>query len=204
MRPGHKLVLVGLRRGEGNRRAGVEVLPALNCTAISIGQVGVKRKGAVMKTSRIMLLAGVFAAAQPIGPTAAMTVSGQVTDTADSPVAGARIAFANEAIPSQLFSDSTDTDGTFRVSLGAVTAVEQGPMSSLPTAFHLFQNYPNPFNPSTLLPYQVGTTAHVRLRIYNLLGQPIRTLVDQVQPAGLQVMEWDGRGDSGVGVGAGV
>jgi hypothetical protein len=132
----------------------------------------------------------------------AFTVLGEVADGGGRPVVGAAITFANEANPSQQFSDSTQLDGTYRVLLNASTAVLQG--SLLPNTFQLLPNYPNPFNPSTLIPYQVGAATHVRLIIFNLLGQPIRTLVDRVHLAGSEVVEWDGRSDGGQGVGAGL
>jgi len=153
-------------------------------------------------TLKTMLIVGLSAAIMWVVPSFAFTVSGAVVDDEDRPVVGATITFANEGNPSQQFSDSTGIDGTYRVILNASTAVLQG--VSRPNAFQLSPNYPNPFNPSTLIPYQVGTTTHVCLIIYNLLGQPIRTLVDRVHPAGAEVVEWDGRSDSGQGVGAGL
>jgi len=151
-----------------------------------------------------ILLIGVFAAVQPIGANVAVTVSGEVTDVEGKPVADAVITFSSEANSARNYSGLTGVDGTYRIGLQAVTAVEWDPTSPLPTAFHLFPNYPNPFNPSTLIPYQVGATAQVRLRVFNLLGQPIRTLVDRLHSPGAQVVEWDGRSDSQVGVGAGL
>jgi hypothetical protein len=55
---------------------------------------------------------------------------------------------------------------------------------SPPEKFELFQNYPNPFNPTTTICYQLSSDSKVNLRVYNLLGQEIVTLVDGVEPAG--------------------
>ena len=73
-----------------------------------------------------------------------------------------------------------------------------------PTVFQLSQNYPNPFNPLTIIRYQIPEDGKVVLGIYNLLGQPIRTLVDKEQEAGDYRVEWDGRDTEGARVGSGI
>jgi|GEM_PF-6062016 len=67
----------------------------------------------------------------------------------------------------------------------------------IPNESALVQNYPNPFNPSTMIPYQVAREGRVTLRIYSVLGQLIRTLVNENQPAGYHEIRWDGRSDTG-------
>ncbi len=68
----------------------------------------------------------------------------------------------------------------------------------------LAPNVPNPFNPNTLIPYRLDTDGPVRLEIYNLLGQRIRILVDEVQAAGSYRVSWDARDGRGGAVAAGV
>jgi hypothetical protein len=67
----------------------------------------------------------------------------------------------------------------------------QGMEHELPTNFALEQNYPNPFNPVTTLRYQLPVSNYVTLKIYNILGQEIRTLVDGVQDAGFKTVEFE-------------
>ncbi|NKB71284.1 MAG: T9SS type A sorting domain-containing protein [Candidatus Latescibacteria bacterium] len=73
-----------------------------------------------------------------------------------------------------------------------------------PDRYALESNYPNPFNGQTTIAYQVPRHTQVRLGIYNALGQPIRQLVETVQPAGHYQIAWDGRDDSGSPVGSGL
>jgi hypothetical protein len=60
-----------------------------------------------------------------------------------------------------------------------------------PSNFKLEQNYPNPFNPSTNIAYYVGSKGFVTLKIYNILGQEIRTLVNEVKDAGRYVVNFN-------------
>ncbi|MDP2208032.1 MAG: BACON domain-containing carbohydrate-binding protein [Bacteroidota bacterium] len=61
----------------------------------------------------------------------------------------------------------------------------------IPKQFALEQNYPNPFNPITVFRYQLPIGCKVTLRIYNLLGQEIKSLVNDWQDAGYKTVEWD-------------
>ncbi len=76
--------------------------------------------------------------------------------------------------------------------------------SVIPVEFSLAQNYPNPFNPSTTIAYSLKERIEVRLRIYNLLGQEVRTLVNQIQEAGKQQVVWNGLNNDGVPVASGI
>lgn len=76
--------------------------------------------------------------------------------------------------------------------------------SSRPTEFELSQNYPNPFNPGTEIEYTLHKPAYVTLQIYNLLGQEVKTLVNEHQPAGSYHIIWDGKNDQGKKVSSGV
>ncbi len=73
-----------------------------------------------------------------------------------------------------------------------------------PAAIGLADNHPNPFNSSTQIVYRLGSDGPVRLEIFNTLGQPLRTLVDEVQTAGRYRVHWDARDRRGAAVAAGV
>lgn len=80
-----------------------------------------------------------------------------------------------------------------------------GVAGQVPKAFALNQNYPNPFNPSTLISYDLNKSMkNVTLKVYNLLGQEVKTLVNQPQDAGIYRVEWDGTDDSGRQMASGV
>jgi flagellar hook assembly protein FlgD len=85
-----------------------------------------------------------------------------------------------------------------------VTAVNDRPTSSMPTEFALLQNYPNPFNPSTQIAYDLASARHVSLKIFNTMGQVVKTLVESEQPAGRYTITWDGTSDTGTRVTSGV
>lgn len=65
-----------------------------------------------------------------------------------------------------------------------------GDNNSTPREFSLEQNYPNPFNPSTAISYQLAGTSHVTLKVFDLLGREVATLVNGVKPAGRYEATW--------------
>ncbi|MFQ5865299.1 MAG: amidohydrolase family protein [bacterium] len=84
------------------------------------------------------------------------------------------------------------------------TSVSSPETEGWPETFELSQNYPNPFNPTTIIQYQVFKRSHVKLVIYNILGQKIATLVNEVQPAGVYSVAWHGMDDRGRNVASGI
>lgn len=77
-------------------------------------------------------------------------------------------------------------------------------VKEIPTSFALSQNYPNPFNPTTTIKYQVAENAKVSLTIYDMLGQKVKTLIDNEQEAGYYTVRWDGTNESGSKVTSGI
>jgi hypothetical protein len=75
---------------------------------------------------------------------------------------------------------------------------------SLPKNFSVSQNYPNPFNPTTTIEFDVPNKSQVNLTVYNVLGQKVKTLVNQEMAAGTYKADWDGRGESGTSISSGI
>ena len=73
----------------------------------------------------------------------------------------------------------------------------------VPATTALLGNAPNPFNPDTQIRYQLHEPANVTLTVFNVLGQPVRTLVTGNVVAGVHSTNWDGRNNSGLSVGTG-
>jgi len=76
--------------------------------------------------------------------------------------------------------------------------------SELPIRFELFQNYPNPFNPTTTIKYALPAASKIKLRIFDMFGREVNTLVEGVQEAGYKIVEWNATNRFGQPVASGV
>jgi subtilisin family serine protease len=76
--------------------------------------------------------------------------------------------------------------------------------SVVPTDFALLQNYPNPFNSSTTLRYRVQEAAHVTIKIFDLLGREVRTVLNASVPRAIRTVEWDGTTSNGTTAASGI
>ena len=128
--------------------------------------------------------AGLTATFDPTNPLAANTVFTATITTGAKDLAGN--ALANNYVWS------------------VTPGIPQVEARSIPQIFALQPNYPNPFNPSTTILYQLPVSSSVSLEIYDVLGQKVRTLIEQVQPAGFHRVMWDSRNEGGTQVAAGV
>ena len=61
----------------------------------------------------------------------------------------------------------------------------------LPTSFELSQNYPNPFNPTTTISFSISSSAFTSLKVYDILGNEVETLVNEEKPAGTYELQFD-------------
>jgi hypothetical protein len=81
------------------------------------------------------------------------------------------------------------------------STVLSGPV---PAEYGLGENFPNPFNPRTIIKYQLPYKSHVTIKIFDIRGNEIISLVDGLENAGYRQVEWDGRNSAGQRVAAGM
>ena len=101
-------------------------------------------------------------------------------------------------------SDFKFVDVTIDDKNATVTVVEKDLPNEIPTDWQLCQNHPNPFNPETSIRYQVPKIALVKIEVFNLLGQRIKTLVNEEKSPGTYQVIWSGLDDQGKSVVSGI
>lgn len=80
----------------------------------------------------------------------------------------------------------------------------QNSENTRPAGFSLSQNYPNPFNPTTNFRFSLARSAHVRVDIFNILGQRVMTVVNEKMRPGVYLVDWDGKDEKGNLVSSGI
>ena len=130
-------------------------------------------------------------------------------------------SYAQEVISNSLISSGASTSSnssyTFTGTVGQpaigeasnasytlISNVEEEEGYKLPTDYKLFQNYPNPFNPETTIKFKIPKTSFVTIKIYNVIGELIRTLVNTQKQPGIYSVKWDSMNNSGNIVSSGV
>ena len=137
-----------------------------------------------------------------------VSISGSLTTNSSPLQIGTRLNLAADTFSGKLddlrvFSSvlsETEIQSLFNENVTAV--YDNG--KHIPDQYFLGQNYPNPFNPTTVISYQLLEVSDVELTIYNQLGQKVRTLVNERQPAERYQIEWDGHDQLGTQVGSGL
>jgi len=107
-----------------------------------------------------------------------------------------------EVIVTGELADGTSFEGT-----DTIRVIDEGNKAGQEISqdtFGLSQNYPNPFNPTTTIEYSIAEDSHVTLKIYNLSGQLVKTLVYEYQTPGHYAITWYGDNDTGQEVASGV
>lgn len=136
------------------------------------GQPGAQGAGAVIR------LKGKISSAARLGEVITLTLNDIVAQNHEGHVG---------ALPSSLLQ--------LVVGAGANVALQRN--SRTVTEYQLYQNYPNPFNPETMIAYDILEAGHVTLRLFNTVGQEVRTLIDEMQSPGAYQVHWDGRNTLG-------
>lgn len=92
--------------------------------------------------------------------------------------------------------------GVFRAFVG-----DHGDMDTeyyVPSSFAIHQNYPNPFNPTTTIGFELPSSSHVSLVVYDVLGRRVTSLVDNTMRAGVHQVVWNGKSTSGSSLSSGI
>jgi hypothetical protein len=92
----------------------------------------------------------------------------------------------------------------FKLLVGSKDFVEKTLAEMKPESFELSQNFPNPFNSSTSISFKLPQESHIKIEIYNTVGQRIKNLVTGLYQTGVHTIIWDGADNSGQSVASGV
>ncbi|MBL7094528.1 T9SS type A sorting domain-containing protein [candidate division KSB1 bacterium] len=126
-----------------------------------------------------------------------MDVNGDSTFNLNEPV-----AFTDKLIT--VYSNSTTADINLHLKSQVFTSVPTETADLSPMEFELLPNYPNPFNPATTIKYQLPKNSFVSIKIYNVMGKEIVTLVNEEVDAGFHQVVWDARDVADLDLSSGV
>lgn len=94
--------------------------------------------------------------------------------------------------------------GGFNLAQIQINPTQNGVFEEFDEYIFVGKNYPNPFNESTVIPIFIGARSHIDLTVFDLRGQLVKTLANQIYPPGHYSFEWDGQDENGRAVGSGV
>jgi len=87
-------------------------------------------------------------------------------------------------------ASNKQTAGFWHVQRYLLTSVKEKSVEELPREYRLEQNYPNPFNPSTTIEFALPEESQVSIKLFNVLGEEVATLVEWIEPAGFHKVQW--------------
>ena len=118
-----------------------------------------------------------------------------------------RIVFTNIFSRKIIFDKIGGLEYEFKVVVGESGYVDQmikDLLEVIPNNFSLSKNYPNPFNPITNLDFSIPKRSNITLRVFNMMGQEVITLINEKRSYGNYSISWDGLDEKGVNVASGV
>lgn len=133
---------------------------------------------------------------------AQIIIEGTVKDTDSNPVVNALIQIFESEDKSNTFSTYTDQNGYFIINNIYSDVIDNE--VNIPNDQIILRNYPNPFNPSTIIYYELPESGRIEIKIYDILGQEIRSLLNKFQKNGTYNIIWDGKNNWGTAVAAGI
>jgi len=144
-------------------------------------------------TSVMMVSASVGYVVGDLGVILATTDGGEVwTAQASGTTAGLKEVSFSDATTGTIVGDAGTILRT--TTGGGVTTVGEGGQGGRPESWILHQNYPNPFNPTTVIGFQISDRGFVSLRVYDLLGRDVATLVNEIKEPGSYSVQFDAAG----------
>lgn len=120
--------------------------------------------------------------------------------TALEPIYGEALFYLGN-LAGQVFPPAVEL-GPIDISIS--TGVSEGEDNPLPILFYLEQNHPNPFNSTTMIHYSIPQQAHVRIEIFNILGQTVKLLINRQEMPGSHSISWDGQNKNGREMASGI
>jgi len=105
---------------------------------------------------------------------------------------------------SPCFGAGSDGTNIGAAGVGCGATILEPTDTLIPLTFGLSQNYPNPFNTSTTIEFSLASKTRVKVEIFNILGQAVRTLLDEERPANVYSVTWDGVDNGGRSVATGI
>ena len=114
---------------------------------------------------------------------------------------GSELANFSVSLPaygSAIYTISIDEESVVLPPIPPIVSVDDE-LSSQPEDYDCFQNYPNPFNPTTTIRYSITIPDLVRIKVYDILGREVKTLVNELQQAGTYEVQFSAKGGSASG-----
>jgi hypothetical protein len=157
---------------------------------------GTPFEGAIIKNTAVLFMVDMYSSFTTLTFTVPSAVSTYYV-TGLIPNSGYNITTASNGNNIQVTiipgsSITADAGGVLEIDNGISKSVAVAAESGVPYKFELNQNYPNPFNPSTVISYQIADNSFVTLKVYNTLGQEIKTLVNGYKNKGVYSLSFDG------------